>query len=316
VTEPRPDPDASPYGPARTVPTTAPTDPQTEPAPAPDSTSDETARAVRSHIVTWNTLAFVALLGGAVGMFAAVLAANDFDIGRSELLWISVTLFIIVTAPPIRLLVLGSRHRRLESTRSIATSATVWGIICLFFGLLAVGPTLVTTATAEIRDAIARTRPLTAAETAYSPADLADEYRTLVDDAAAAGGGVPMGSDPIADDNLCELGNLDLGRSLKGIEFYLTDVPVDTALDAIEKLWQENGYTTQRFAENEYMESSFVDGEFAADSVDPYPIGRDYPLVVADGGPFTWASAYVYDGYDAEGFLRLYVDYETICVAR
>jgi hypothetical protein len=308
VTEPRPDPDASPYGPARTVPTTAPTDPQTEPAPAPDSTSDETARAVRSHIVTWNTLAFVALLGGAVGMFAAVLAANDFDIGRSELLWISVTLFIIVTAPPIRLLVLGSRHRRLESTRSIATSATVWGIICLFFGLLAVGPTLVTTATAEIRDAIARTRPLTAAETAYSPADLADEYQHLVDSAAAAGGGVPkVGSEPRFRDNLCELGNLDYGRSLSGTNYYLTALSADEALDAIEALWTEDGYDTQRYAEGEYPITDYEDPDY---------LDHDDPMVIIDGGPFTWASAYVYDGYDAEGFLRLYVDYETICVAR
>ena len=38
---------------------------------------------------------------------------------------------------------LGSRHKGREATRSIATSATVWGIICLFFVLPAVGPILV-----------------------------------------------------------------------------------------------------------------------------------------------------------------------------
>jgi hypothetical protein len=316
-----PDSGAYPYGPAAPRSADAPQPPPEAAGADPTSATtaemfaatdadfelDPAARMIRAQIRTLKAVSFIALVVGSIGMLAAVIAEDSFDIGRNDLLLISIALFIIVTVPPTVLLVLGRRHKRREATRGSAISATVAGVICLLLGLITVGPTLVGTATAEIRDAIARTRPVTAAETAYSPADLAVEYQELVDTAAAAGGGVPKaGSDPLVRDHLCQLGNLDNGRSLSGTNFYLTALSADDALDAIEAAWNETGYSTQRYAEGEYPVDDYEDPDY---------LDHDDPMVTTEGGPFTWASAYVFDGYDAEGQLRLYVDYETICVA-
>lgn len=269
---------------------------------------DEESRRVTASIRGVKVLGVLALVGGAIGMFAAVIDREFGESRPSTLVFTSIVLLVVVCATPVWLLVLGRRHRQRLVTRSIAASATAWGFVLLVLGLMAVGPTLVTTAAAEIRDAIARTRPVTAGESAYSPADLAVEYQKLVDRAASAGGGVAKaGSEHLVRENYCELSNLDYGRALSGTNFYLTALSAEDALDAIEAAWNTDGYVTERYGEGEYP---------ITDYEDPGYLDHDDPMVTTDGVPFTWASAYVYDGYDAEGQLRLYVDYKTICVAK
>ncbi|MGY4857162.1 hypothetical protein [Cryobacterium sp. AP23] len=310
-----------PYGPAEPTAPDAAHPPATPPAPesarepdpdsAPPSTAeifaaidaefvpDEASRRVRGTIGILKVLGLIALVGGAIGMLAAVLRQEFGEAGPGTLVLTSIVLLVVVCAAPIGLLIMGRRHRHREVTRSAAVSATAWGVVLLALGLLAVGPTLVTSASKTIGDAAIRSRPPTAAETEFTPEELRAQAETLIADlAAAAGGAVPdtllPGEDPPGvNSEPCELSNLGPGVVISSSD-HRYDTPGDpiAALAGVEAYWRDAGYEPRRSG-----------GDTTVDGI--------HPQVRVSGGSIERVGVYATDDISYD----LIIEYESICVA-
>ncbi|PXA67874.1 hypothetical protein CTB96_14465 [Cryobacterium arcticum] len=260
---------------------------------------DDGSRRVQRTIGTLKVMSVIALVGGAVGMLGAVLRRDLGDIELAAFVSISIVLLIVACAFPVALLVLGRRHRHREATRSVAGSATVWGVICVSLGVLAVGPALGNSVVGAIEDAAVRSSSPTPAETEFTPDEVRAQAESLLTDlAAVAGGAVPdtllPGEDaPGLRSEPCQLSNLGPGViiSSSGDRY---DTPGDplAALDAVEAYWRDAGYEPRRSG-----------GDTTVD--------RIHPQVRVSGGAIERVGVYATDdiGYN------LIIEYESICVA-
>jgi hypothetical protein len=262
----------------------------------PDPADDTRARRVIRSV---KVLGLLTLLGGLIGTFVAYLMEDLREIDLQTLVLISSLLLMLVCAVPVALLVLGNRHRRRESTRRAATSATAWGVIFLGLGLLAVVPTLVSAAGEIIADSATRSRPPTAAESEFTPAELRAQAETMFTElAAAAGGAVPdallPGEDPPGfRSEPCELSNLGPGVIITS-SGYRYDLPGDAvaALEGVEAYWLKAGYEPQRSG-----------GDTTVDGI--------HPQVRVSGGAIDLAGVYATDDVTSD----LLIEYSSVCVA-
>jgi hypothetical protein len=290
-----------PYGP----PAPADHDPDDEsPAETSDGIDaeivpDHAALQARRKIRSVKVLSLFAVLGGLIGTLVAYLAYDIRRIELGTLVLILSVLLVLVCAAPVRLLMLGRRHRHPAATRRAATSATVWGVIFLGLGSLAVVPTLVGTAGWLIEDLAIRSRPPTAAEGSVSPAELRAQAETMISDLAAAADAVPAGVLP--GDNPaglrsepCVLSNLGPGViiSSSGYRFSTPGESV-AALDAVEAYWREAGYEPRR-----------AGGDSTVDGI--------HPQVRVSGGSIERMGVYAPNDIT---YNTLLIEYRSICVA-
>ena len=257
--------------------------------------ADNTRRVIRKASV----LSLFAVLGGVIGTLVAYLSYDIRRIELGTLVLILSVLLVLVCAAPVRLLVLGRRHRHLEATRKAALSATVWGVIFLVLGVLAVLPTLAGTAGWLIEDAAARSRPPTAAESEFTPAELRAQAETMITDLAAVADAtpsrVPSGTDPPGlRSEPCVLSNLGPGViiSSSGYRFSTPGESV-AALDAVEAYWREAGYEPRRSG-----------GDRTVDLI--------HPQVRVFGGAIERMVVYAPNDIT---YNTLIIDYESVCVA-
>jgi hypothetical protein len=245
-------------------------------------------------------LSLVALVAGAFGTFVAYLYEDLQQISLVTLVLTSGFYLLIVSVFPIILLVLGSRHRHREGTRGAARSATVWGVICLTLGLLAVVPTLVGSAAEIIEDAAIRSRPPTAAEAEFTPAELRAQAETLIAELATAAdavpAAVPAGQDPPGlRSEPCELSNRAPGVAIVSHDYrYYTPAESVVALAKVEAYWRAAGYEPHRSG-----------GDTAVDGLPP--------RVRVSGGPIERLAVYAHTAITSDSLL---IEYQSICVAK
>jgi hypothetical protein len=241
----------------------------------------------------------VALVAGAFGTFVAYLYRDLQEISLATLVLISGFFLLLVIVFPIILMVLGNRHRHREVTRGPARSATVWGVICLTLGLLAVFPTLVGSVSEIIADAAIRSRPLTAAETEFTPAELRAQAESLIADLAEAADAVPASVRPGEDppgfrSEPCVLSNLGTGVIISSSDYrYHTPGESVLALDGVEAYWRAADYQPRRSS-----------GDTTVDGI--------HPQVRVSGGPIERMGVYATNDITYDSLL---IEYESICVA-
>lgn len=259
---------------------------------------DEASHRARRILLTMTVLSLVALFAGAFGTFVAYLYEDLQQISLATLVLTSGFFLLIVSVFPIILLVLGSRHR--EVTRGAARAATVWGVICLILGLLAVVPTLVGSAAEIIEDAAIRSRPPTATEAEFTPTELRAQAESLIAELAAAAdavpAAVPAGEDaPGLRTEPCELSNRGPGVAVVSHD-YRYDTPAESvaALDEVEAYWRTAGYEPHRPGRD-----TAVDGLS--------------PQVRVSGGPIKWLAVYAHTAITSDSLL---IEYQSICVVK
>jgi hypothetical protein len=260
---------------------------------------DEAAVRAASVIRSVKVLSLFAVLGGLIGTLVAYLAYDIRRIELGALVVILSVLLVFVCAAPVRLLMLGRRHRRREATRRDAASATVWGVIFLGLGALAVVPALVGTAGWLLEDVATRSRPPTAAESAVSPAELRAQAEMMIADVAAAADARPAGVLPGENpaglrSEPCVLSNLGPGViiSSSGYRFYTPGESV-SALAAVEAYWREVGYDPRR-----------TGGDSTVDGI--------HPQVTISGGSIERMAVYAANDITYDTLL---IEYASVCVA-
>lgn len=261
---------------------------------------DGASHRARRILLTMTVLSLVALVAGAFGTFVAYLYEDLQQISLATLVLTSGFFLLIVSVFPIILLVLGSRHRHREVTRGAARAATVWGVICLILGLVAVVPTLVGSAAEIIEDAAIRSRPPTAAEAEFTPAELRAQAESLIAELAAAAdavpAAVPAGEDPPGfRTEPCELSNRGPGVAVVSHD-YRYDTPAESvaAFDGVEAYWRTAGYEPYRSG-----------GDTAVDG-----LSRQ---VRVSGGPIEWLAVYAHTASTSDSVL---IEYHSICVVK
>jgi hypothetical protein len=294
---------ALPYGPPAAAGPAAEATPDAEKAPANpparEVLPDKAPGRVGRQINALKKLSLLTLVGGAIGTFLAYLAEDLREIDLHTLVLISSICLVLVCALPLVLLVMGSRHRRRKATRRAAASAAAWGVIVLGLGLLAVVPTLVGAAGEIIEDAAIRSRPPTAAESEFTPAELRTQAESLLGDLAAAANAVPATVHPGMDppeltSEPCVLSNLGPGVIVSSSDYrYYTPGESVSALDGVEAYWREAGYEPHRSG-----------GDRTVD--------RIHPQVSVSSGPIDLMGVYAPNDIT---YNTLIIEYQSVCVA-
>lgn len=153
--------------------------------------------------------------------------------------------FLLAVGPAVALLVTGLRVRR--SPKSRVSSATVVGVILIIVGALVTLPMLIGAIAGQVRIAVLRAQPLTAAETEYTPAELRMLVDTFLDDTTS---GLPQITRPPDASSMreeqCTLSNLSDGVYLTTLgELYRTDATAEAAIAVVRDVWTQAGRDVQ-----------------------------------------------------------------------
>ena len=248
----------------------------------------------RRRLLMFLKISTVLLLVGALIGTAYTELSTSFPGGpsREAVLRAEAVYLALVAVPSIWLLILAIRPvTRANGSRGPSASGIVIGAVCLALGLLFIGPPLLLASTGEIRDAIMRTQQPTAAETAYTPAELAAAADSFVADAAAEVGATAYSRPGLTtDEESCRVSNLDPGVSYRSTGYlFTTSADEEDILSTLAATWESDGYTTES-----------------------YPRGPDIerPFVRAVGGIMTTAEATIVGADD----YNLVISFETVCV--
>lgn len=198
----------------------------------------------------------------------------------------------LVAVPAIWLLILDSLpSTRPNGGRGPSISGAVIGLTCLALGLFFIGPFLFRATSGEIRSAIARSQPPTAAETAYTPEELEAAAEEFVADAAALVGATAVSRPGLATfGDSCRISNLDPGMSFRSTGYlFSTAVGEEDILSTLAATWEAAGYTTESYRRGPDIER---------------------PVVRAVGGIMTTADATIVGADD----YNLVITFETVCV--